>query len=56
MADCHGVPSLKKLAKAVLGIDIQQGEHDSIIDARVALRLYLAVKKKWENDIKRYRH
>ncbi|VDN25638.1 unnamed protein product [Cylicostephanus goldi] len=30
MADCHGFPSLKKLAKAVLGIDIQQGEHDSV--------------------------
>ncbi|XGW09554.1 hypothetical protein V3C99_011663 [Haemonchus contortus] len=55
MANCNGVPSLKKLARAVLGIDIQQGEHDSIIDARVALRLYLAVKKKWESDIKRFR-
>uniref|UniRef100_A0A0N4WR84 Exonuclease domain-containing protein n=1 Tax=Haemonchus placei TaxID=6290 RepID=A0A0N4WR84_HAEPC len=55
MANCNGVPSLKKLARAVLGIDIQQGEHDSIIDARVALRLYLAVKKKWECDIKRFR-
>ncbi|KAK6036490.1 exonuclease [Cooperia oncophora] len=49
------VPSLKKLANAILGIDIQQGEHDSVIDARVALRLYLAVKKKWESDIKRFR-
>ncbi|KHJ87897.1 exonuclease [Oesophagostomum dentatum] len=56
MANCHGMPSLKKLANSVLGIDIQQGEHDSVVDARVALRLYLAVKKKWESDIKRYRH
>ncbi|KAL6736085.1 hypothetical protein Aduo_006475 [Ancylostoma duodenale] len=56
MANCNGLPSLKKLGNAVLGIEIQQGEHDSVIDARVALRLYLAVKKKWESDIKRYRH
>lgn len=56
MANCNGLPSLKRLANAVLGIDIQQGEHDSVIDARVALRLYYAVKKKWESDLKRYRH
>ncbi|ETN85036.1 hypothetical protein NECAME_06583 [Necator americanus] len=30
MANCNGVPSLKKLANTVLGIEIQQGEHDSI--------------------------
>ncbi|CAI2328305.1 unnamed protein product [Caenorhabditis sp. 36 PRJEB53466] len=51
----HGSPSLKKLAKEVLGIEIQKGEHDSITDARVALRLYEAVKKQWEAEIKRYR-
>ncbi|VDL74933.1 unnamed protein product [Nippostrongylus brasiliensis] len=56
MANINGMPSLKKLANAVLGIEIQKGEHDSVIDARVALRLYFAVKKKWESDIKRYRH
>ncbi|CAD6196971.1 unnamed protein product [Caenorhabditis auriculariae] len=49
------MPSLKRLAKDVLGIEIQQGEHDSVIDARVALRLYEFVKKKWEAEIKRYR-
>lgn len=56
MANCNGVPSLKRLANAILGIEIQQGEHDSVIDARVALRLYLTVKKKWESDIKRFRY
>uniref|UniRef100_A0A0K0DLL7 RNA exonuclease 4 n=1 Tax=Angiostrongylus cantonensis TaxID=6313 RepID=A0A0K0DLL7_ANGCA len=56
MANCNGVPSLKKLASTVLGVDIQQGEHDSVVDARVALRLYLTVKKKWESDIKRFRY
>ncbi|KAF1766638.1 hypothetical protein GCK72_006596 [Caenorhabditis remanei] len=55
MAKCQGTPSLKKLAKEVLGIEIQKGEHDSITDARVALRLYESVKKQWEAEIKRYR-
>lgn len=55
MANHHGTPSLKKLAKEVLGIEIQRGEHDSITDARVALRLYKAVQKQWEAEIKRYR-
>ncbi|GMR36681.1 hypothetical protein PMAYCL1PPCAC_06876 [Pristionchus mayeri] len=48
-------PSLKLLASKILGIDIQQGEHDSIIDARVALRIYLNMKAKWEDEIKRYK-
>uniref|UniRef100_A0A8R1E263 RNA exonuclease 4 n=1 Tax=Caenorhabditis japonica TaxID=281687 RepID=A0A8R1E263_CAEJA len=52
----QGRVSLKKLAKEVLGIEIQKGEHDSITDARVALRLYEAVKKQWEAEIKRYRN
>ncbi|CAL2032170.1 hypothetical protein CAEBREN_30301 [Caenorhabditis brenneri] len=55
MAKCNRTPSLKKLAKEVLGIEIQKGEHDSITDARVALRLYNSVKKQWEAEIKRYR-
>ncbi|CAI4221117.1 unnamed protein product [Auanema sp. JU1783] len=50
------MPSLKKLAESVLGIEIQKGEHDSVTDARVTLRLYEVVKKKWEAEIKRYRH
>ncbi|GMT14742.1 hypothetical protein PFISCL1PPCAC_28725 [Pristionchus fissidentatus] len=48
-------PSLKLLASKILGIDIQQGEHDSIVDARVALRIYLNMKKKWEDEIRRYK-
>ena len=33
-------PSLKKLAKEVLGIDIQEGEHSSIEDARTTMLLF----------------
>uniref|UniRef100_A0A8R1TVU0 RNA exonuclease 4 n=1 Tax=Onchocerca volvulus TaxID=6282 RepID=A0A8R1TVU0_ONCVO len=47
-------PSLKLLAKQLLGIDIQNGEHDSIIDARVAMRLYVLNRKQWENDVRRF--
>lgn len=33
-------PSLKKLAKEVLGVDIQGGEHSSIEDARATMLLF----------------
>ncbi|KAK6109513.1 Exonuclease family protein [Brugia pahangi] len=45
-------PSLKLLAKHLLGIDIQNGEHDSIVDARVAMRLYVLHRKQWENYVR----
>ncbi|KAL0808879.1 hypothetical protein ABMA28_012549 [Loxostege sticticalis] len=41
-------PSLKRLAKEILGIDIQHGEHSSVEDARAAMQLYCTVAKKWE--------
>uniref|UniRef100_A0A0R3S6Z2 RNA exonuclease 4 n=1 Tax=Elaeophora elaphi TaxID=1147741 RepID=A0A0R3S6Z2_9BILA len=47
-------PSLKVLAKRLLGIDIQNGEHDSITDARVAMRLYVLNRKEWEIYIRRF--
>ncbi len=46
-------PGLKKLAKAVLGLDIQHGEHDSIDDARIAMDLFKVVKKDWDAHIAR---
>lgn len=53
MANVSRTPSLKLLAKEILGIDIQHGEHDSITDARVAMRLYALYRKQWDSDVKR---
>jgi RNA exonuclease 4 len=44
--------SLKNLAQILLGISIQEGEHDSVQDAQVAMRLYTLHKKQWEADFK----
>ncbi|VDM44077.1 unnamed protein product [Toxocara canis] len=54
MANVKKTPSLKLLAKHVLGVDIQLGEHDSVTDARIAMRMYMMHKKKWEADIRRF--
>lgn len=47
-----GTPSLKRLAEKLLGIKIQEGEHDSVQDAQVAMRLYTLRKVEWEGDLK----
>ncbi|PSN43267.1 RNA exonuclease 4 [Blattella germanica] len=44
-------PSLRKLTEELLGIKIQQGEHDSVVDARAAMQLYILYRKEWEKDI-----
>ncbi|XP_037348853.1 RNA exonuclease 4 isoform X2 [Talpa occidentalis] len=44
-----GRPSLKLLAKKILGVGVQEAEHCSIQDAQAAMRLYVTVKKEWEN-------
>ena len=44
-------PSLKRLAKELLGLNIQTGEHSSVEDARVAMLLY-----KQEKDIFEAQH
>lgn len=36
----HGSPALRHLAKAVLGLDIQGGEHSSLEDARATMALF----------------
>ena len=42
-------PSLKNLAAKYLGLTIQEGEHNSVEDARAALNLYLMFRKEWES-------
>ncbi|CAJ0960107.1 unnamed protein product, partial [Mesorhabditis belari] len=54
-AQCGKFPPLKLYAEKLLGIQIQQGEHDSVTDARVALRIYQMYKKKIEDEIARYK-
>ncbi|KAJ3126579.1 hypothetical protein HK100_010188 [Physocladia obscura] len=41
-------PGLKDLAKWCLNLEIQTGEHDSIIDSRVAMLLYRQQRNLWE--------
>ncbi len=43
-------PSLKKLAREVLGIDIQGGEHSSIEDARATMLLFRREKEGFEKE------
>jgi RNA exonuclease 4 len=48
-------PSLKKLAKEILNIDIQGGEHSSVEDARATMMLYKLHKKEFEQKFKPFR-
>ena len=43
--------ALKTLSKSELGYDIQDGSHDSVVDARVALLLYHKHKVIWEKEL-----
>ncbi|KAL6719134.1 3'-5' exonuclease [Lecanora helva] len=43
-------PGLKKLARHLLGIDIQRGEHSSVEDARVTMLLFRKDKQGFENE------
>lgn len=43
-------PSLKKLAREVLGVDIQGGQHSSIEDARATMLLFRKEKEAFDND------
>ena len=46
-------PSLKNLALRVLELNIQQGEHNSVQDAQVAMKLYLHFRRQWEDELKK---
>lgn len=42
-------PSLKRLAKEVLGVEIQTGVHSSVEDARIAMSLFRKHKREFES-------
>ncbi|KAJ2726641.1 3'-5' exonuclease [Coemansia sp. Benny D115] len=44
-------PGLRKLAAKVLNINIQDGEHSSVIDAKTTMLLYRSVKDQWEREM-----
>ncbi|CAG8612210.1 6756_t:CDS:2, partial [Ambispora gerdemannii] len=46
-----GTPSLKQLAKDLLGITIQTNDHNSIEDARAAMNIYREYQVEWEGSI-----
>ena len=43
-------PGLKKLAKEILGVDIQEGQHSSIEDARATMLLFRKEKNGFESE------
>ncbi|KAJ2707269.1 3'-5' exonuclease [Coemansia sp. IMI 203386] len=49
--------SLRMLAASVLNINIQEGEHSSVVDAKTTMLLYRKVKDRWEKELapRRYR-
>jgi len=47
-------PSLKKLSESILGVRIQNGEHDSVQDAQATMKLYVSVREKWEEGMLRH--
>lgn len=48
-----GTPSLKSLAKLILGEEIQNGIHDSVQDATATMKIYLLFQDEWEKSMKR---
>lgn len=48
-----GTPSLKNLAKLILGEEIQNGIHDSVQDATATMKIYLIFQDEWEKSLKK---
>jgi RNA exonuclease 4 len=46
-------PSLKKLTKVILGLDVQGGEHSSVEDAQATMLLYRKVRNEWESELRK---
>ncbi|XP_061396223.1 RNA exonuclease 4 [Musca vetustissima] len=49
-------PSLKRLSQAILGQEIQTGEHNSVEDARAAMHIYNRLSKDWEAYLRKHQH
>lgn len=49
-------PSLRTLSKLVLGLDIQEGEHSSVTDARATMCIYRSQKSAWEDSLLKHTH
>lgn len=43
-------PGLKRLAREILGVDIQGGEHSSVEDARATMLLFIREKEEFERE------
>ena len=52
----HGFsrPKLRLLAERYLMVKIQEGEHDSVIDAQATMRLYTLFKTHWETKMSKF--
>ena len=50
-----GPRRLQALAADLLGVSIQDGEHDPAEDARAALAVYKKVHAAWETDLRKAR-
>lgn len=44
-------PALKRLVDEILHQEIQVGEHSSVVDAQMTMRLYKKFKKEWEKSL-----
>lgn len=43
-------PALRRLSKEVLGVEIQGGEHSSVVDARACMLVYRRFKREFEEE------
>jgi len=44
-------PALKRLVDEILHQEIQKGEHSSVVDAQMTMKLYKKFKKEWEKSM-----
>ena len=49
-------PSLKKLAKEILNMDIQSGQHSSVEDARATMLIYKSAKQDFDKEHRKKFH